>query len=109
MLCSRARQPFIEETSGIEFSKIRCWRRGRMPTERKIIEEQRGMFREKFARDWGPGDPVWFDPDQNEAMRKARRHRRSSTFIGKQVGCSWRGMTQDEPAVWLEGMERRDR
>jgi len=82
---------------------------GRMPTERKIIEELRGMFREKFARDWGPGDPVWFDPDQNEAMRKVRRHRRSSTFIGKQVGCSWRGMTQDEPAIWLEGMERRDR
>ncbi len=37
-----------------------------MPTEREIIEEQRGMFRKKFARDWGPGDPVWFDPEQNQ-------------------------------------------
>jgi hypothetical protein len=28
-----------------------------------ILKEQRQQFRDKFGRDPGPQDPVWFDPD----------------------------------------------
>jgi hypothetical protein len=30
---------------------------------REILEGQRQRFREKFGRDWGENDPVFFDPD----------------------------------------------
>ena len=26
-------------------------------------QHQRELFREKFGRDWGPDDPIFFDPD----------------------------------------------
>jgi hypothetical protein len=29
----------------------------------EILDGQRQRFREKFGRDWGPDDPVFFDPD----------------------------------------------
>ena len=32
----------------------------------EILDGQRERFREKFGRDWGPGDPVFFDPDVDE-------------------------------------------
>jgi hypothetical protein len=34
----------------------------------EIIEAQRQRFREKFGRDWGPDDPVFFDPDASEPV-----------------------------------------
>jgi hypothetical protein len=39
-------------------------------TERtqEILETQRQRFREKFGRDWGPNDPVFFDPDATEPV-----------------------------------------
>src|ERR1700730_17734193 len=59
----------------------------KMPPEaEEAINAQREAFRRKFGRDWGPGDPVFFDPDADqptpmssvrleaeilEAMRKA--------------------------------------
>jgi hypothetical protein len=30
------------------------------------LEEQRALFIEKFGREPGPGDPVFFDPDEDE-------------------------------------------
>ena len=33
------------------------------PHVAEILEHQREMFREKFGRDPGPGDPIFFDPD----------------------------------------------
>src|SRR5215831_20461518 len=35
---------------------------------RKIIEAQLERFRAKFGRDWGPDDPVFFDPDAAEPV-----------------------------------------
>lgn len=32
---------------------------------RTILEQQRELFRQKFGRDPGPGDPIFFDPDMN--------------------------------------------
>src|SRR5215470_17590266 len=42
----------------------------RMIAERtwEIVEAQRQRFREKFGRDWGPNDPVFFDPDATEPV-----------------------------------------
>ena len=39
-------------------------------TERslEILEGQRQRFKEKFGRDWGPTDPIFFDPDASEPM-----------------------------------------
>jgi hypothetical protein len=36
------------------------------PEELDIIREQRERFRQKFGRDPGPNDPVFFDPDASE-------------------------------------------
>jgi len=33
---------------------------------RAILEAQQQRFREKFGRDAGPNDPVFFDPDAAE-------------------------------------------
>ena len=35
---------------------------------REILENQRLRFREKFGRDSGPSDPVFFDPDAPEPV-----------------------------------------
>jgi hypothetical protein len=35
---------------------------------REIIAAQQERFREKFSRDWGPNDPVFFDPDASEPV-----------------------------------------
>lgn len=32
------------------------------PDQVALLEHQRDMFREKFRRDPGPGDPLFFDP-----------------------------------------------
>jgi len=32
----------------------------------ETLAGQRQRFREKFERDWGPGDPLFFDPDADE-------------------------------------------
>jgi hypothetical protein len=34
-----------------------------------ILDGQRQRFREKFGRDWGPDDPVFFDPDADKPTR----------------------------------------
>jgi hypothetical protein len=59
---------------------------GRIPTEGEVLAELHRLFREKFGRDPEPGEPLFFDPDQDhpaqwpeakatagilEAMRKA--------------------------------------
>jgi hypothetical protein len=31
-----------------------------------VLERQRQAFREKFGRDWGPKDPIFFDPNADE-------------------------------------------
>ena len=33
------------------------------------FEQQRQAFRKKFGRDWGPNDPIFFDPDADEPVR----------------------------------------
>jgi hypothetical protein len=33
---------------------------------RQALEQQRDRFRQKFGRDPGPNDPVFFDPDADE-------------------------------------------
>ncbi len=45
--------------------------------ERELLEKQRDMFREKFGREPGPEDPVFFDPeaDQPAVMSKEKRDR----------------------------------
>ena len=35
------------------------------PAAAEIVKQQLAGFREKFGRDPGPGDPVFFDPDQD--------------------------------------------
>jgi hypothetical protein len=35
----------------------------------EALEAQRDLFREKFGRDPGPHDPVFFDPDADEPRR----------------------------------------
>ena len=35
---------------------------------RELIEDQRQRFREKFGRDQGPDDPLFFDPDAAEPV-----------------------------------------
>jgi hypothetical protein len=37
-----------------------------VPVRREIIEAQRQRFIEKFGRDWGPDDPIFFDPSADE-------------------------------------------
>ena len=37
-----------------------------VPVRREIIEAQRQRFIEKFGRDWGPHDPIFFDPSADE-------------------------------------------
>lgn len=49
-------------------------------TAAALLEEHRQAFREKFGREPGPGDPVFFDPDADEPRRldpvKVRREMR---------------------------------
>jgi hypothetical protein len=33
------------------------------PETVEILKEQEKRFKEKFGRDMGPNDPIWFDPD----------------------------------------------
>jgi integrase len=35
------------------------------PQVMDALETQRGAFRKKFGRDMGPGDPLYFDPDED--------------------------------------------
>ena len=35
----------------------------------EVLEMQRKLFREKFGRDPGPGDPIFFDPDADEPIQ----------------------------------------
>jgi hypothetical protein len=37
---------------------------------RAILEGQRQRFREKFGRDWGDNDPVFFDQTAGSARRR---------------------------------------
>jgi hypothetical protein len=39
------------------------------PEAMEAIEGQLQRFREKFGRDPGPNDPIWFDPDADEPMQ----------------------------------------
>ncbi|HXB74697.1 MAG TPA: hypothetical protein VNY05_41060 [Candidatus Acidoferrales bacterium] len=39
------------------------------PEGAAIIREQIRLFREKFGRDMGPDDPIFFDPDADEPRR----------------------------------------
>ena len=41
----------------------------RIPTEREVLAELHRLFREKFGRDPESGEPLFFDPDQNEPAR----------------------------------------
>jgi hypothetical protein len=36
------------------------------PTQRELLERQRDAFRERFGRDPGPEDPVFFDPNADD-------------------------------------------
>jgi len=36
------------------------------PDQVELLEHQRDTFREKFGRDPGSGDPLFFDPDADE-------------------------------------------
>lgn len=38
------------------------------PRMQEIVESQLQRFREKFGRDPGPNDPVFFDPDAAEPV-----------------------------------------
>jgi hypothetical protein len=44
---------------------------GRHPVSDAILEAQLEAFREKFGRDPGPGDPVFFDPDKDVPTQMA--------------------------------------
>jgi hypothetical protein len=48
--------------------KERVTKRDIAERTREILEAQRQRFREKFGRDWGPNDPVFFDPDAPEPV-----------------------------------------
>lgn len=39
------------------------------PPVLEAFEQQRDAFQKKFGRDWGPGDPIFFDPDADEPMQ----------------------------------------
>ena len=39
------------------------------PVLARALEQQRRWFRQKFGRDPGPGDPVFFDPDADTPQR----------------------------------------
>jgi hypothetical protein len=38
------------------------------------IERQREAFKAKFGRDWGPGDPLFFDPSKDEPTAMSPFH-----------------------------------
>ncbi|MFI8928886.1 hypothetical protein ACIG3E_14565 [Streptomyces sp. NPDC053474] len=44
------------------------------PKLQNDLERQLEFFREKFGREPGPGDPVFFDPDADEPTRLTREH-----------------------------------
>jgi hypothetical protein len=39
------------------------------PQAIEALLQQREAFREKFGRDWGPNDPIFFDPDADEPVQ----------------------------------------
>ena len=95
-----------------------------------ILEKQRLAFRQKFGRDPGPGDPVFFDPDADEprpfseqqigqmdalllqAMQqtgldpaKIYTWKRTGRLVTEQ---NWKQLTREERAEWQAALEEYD-
>src|SRR5215467_9991923 len=65
----KGRQPCPSAAGGRPVGRSSASLRGRSPSRtQEILETQRQRFREKFGRDWGPNDPVFFDPDATEPV-----------------------------------------
>jgi hypothetical protein len=63
---SRGRKERKERRKRPQSTRRRDWIAQRT---QEILDGQRQRFREKFGRDWGPDDPVFFDPDASVPTR----------------------------------------
>jgi hypothetical protein len=86
----------------------------------EVLKVQREAFCKKFRRDFGPGDPIFFDPDADEptpmsavwveaevlgAMRKAGLPE-AFAYAYKKTGLLGFGETSAWPADRLQRVER---
>ncbi|HEX7290959.1 MAG TPA: putative toxin-antitoxin system toxin component, PIN family [Conexibacter sp.] len=77
------------------------------PELRSLLDEQAAAFREKFGREPGPGDPVFFDPDADEPRPMSQETIDRMTMLMEEAGFGKEFFQQRDTALAVSGMLRR--
>jgi putative PIN family toxin of toxin-antitoxin system len=77
------------------------------PEMRAIFEAQSAAFREKFGREMGPDDPVFFDPNADEPRPYPQENMDRITALLEEAGLGKEFFQQRDSALAASGMLRR--